>query len=195
MFDVVLASTNPGKVREISALLDSTVVRVLPRPAEVPDVVEDAGTYLGNAMLKADALCAATGLPALADDSGVEVLALGAFPGVETAHFGGPGLADVERVEALLAHCRELTDRRTRFVTVVVLAMPDGRHFVGEGEVLGQLARERRGPNGFGHDPIFIPDELDGLRTFGEASDEDKASLSHRARAVRALVEGCDLLR
>jgi XTP/dITP diphosphohydrolase len=186
LMDIVLATANPGKVAELRALLGDRV-NLVPRPLDVPDVVEDAGTYEGNVRLKATALCHATGLPALADDSGIEVVGLDNEPGVESAYFGGLGLDDVGRVAALLAATEHLVDRRARFVSVVMVVFPDGKEFSGRGTVEGQLARASRGPNGFGYDPIFEPEELDG-RTFGEASSSEKALLSHRARAVRDLV-------
>jgi XTP/dITP diphosphohydrolase len=186
MLDIVLATANPGKVAELRGLLGH-LVNFVPRPVEVPDVVEDAGTYEGNVRLKAVALCLASGLAALADDSGVEVVGLDNEPGVESAYFGGPGLDDAGRVQALLDASAHLNDRRARFVSVVMVAFPNGQEFFGVGTVEGRLARAVRGTNGFGYDPIFEPDELDG-RTFGEASAEEKALLSHRARAVRDLL-------
>jgi XTP/dITP diphosphohydrolase len=183
---VVLATANPGKVVELQQLLGNHF-ELVARPADVPEVVEDAGTYLGNARLKAAALCRATGLAALADDSGVEVVGLGNEPGVESAYFGGPGLDDHGRLVALAAACAGLVDRRARFVAVVMLLLPDGREFVGRGQVEGTLALWPRGNGGFGYDPLFQPDELDG-RTFGEASTADKARLSHRSRAVHDLL-------
>lgn len=186
---LVCASANPGKVAEIAQLLDG-VVELLPRPAEVPDVVEDADTLEGNARLKAQAICRATGLPAVSDDTGLEVDRLDGAPGVHTARFAGPDADDAANRAKMLAALADVTDpadRSARFRTVVMVVWPDGRELVCHGVCEGRLADRERGGRGFGYDPLFIPADGDG-RTFAEMSDAEKNALSHRGRAFRALL-------
>ena len=125
MMQLVCASANPDKVAEIQRLLDG-VVELLPRPSHVPDVVEDAGSLLGNARLKAAALCAATGLPAVADDTGLEVDALDGAPGVDAAHYAGEGCTYAENRSKLLSEMAGVSDRRAAFKTVAIVVWPDG---------------------------------------------------------------------
>jgi XTP/dITP diphosphohydrolase len=193
---VVLASANPHKAAELAAIVDSLLgdrVQLVPRPAEVPPVAETGGTFVANARLKAHALRAATGLPALADDSGIEVAVLGGAPGVDSAYYAGETASDDENVAKLLgalaaAGATEARDRRARFRAVVVLAWPDGTETVAEGEVAGVVLPEPRGRDGFGYDPVFAPDGGGG-RSFAELSAADKHRLSHRGRALAALAE------
>ena len=187
----VLATANPDKASEIGEILGSSGIGVLARPADVPDVPETGDTLVENARLKAVALVDATGRPAIADDTGLEVVALGGGPGVHTARFAGEGASYADNVAKLLA-CLEgkgAEERRARFRTVALARWPDGREVVAEGTVNGTIATEARGEGGFGYDPIFVPDEGDG-RTFAElaaASPALKHQLSHRGRAFRAL--------
>jgi XTP/dITP diphosphohydrolase len=153
----------------------------------VPDVVEDADTLEGNARLKAAAVAAATGRPAIADDTGLEVVALDGAPGVLAARFAGEDATYAANRAKLLAALDGRADRRARFRTVVVIAWPDGRETVAEGVCDGVIAEEERGERGFGYDPVFVPVEGDG-RTFAEMSDQEKNALSHRARALRNLL-------
>jgi XTP/dITP diphosphohydrolase len=188
---VVLASANPKKAAEIEAILGDAV-HLVPRPASVPEVVEDADTFEGNARLKAQALVAATGLAALADDSGLEVEALGGAPGVHSARYAGDHATDADNVARLLADLAVLDPadqrgRRARFRCVIVLCRPDGSELVVEGEVAGVIAAEPRGSGGFGYDPVFVPVEGDGA-TFAELTPEAKHRISHRGRALAALV-------
>lgn len=186
---VVLASANQKKAAEIAHILAGRI-ELVPRPGDVPDVVEDADTFEGNARLKAQALVAATGLPALADDSGLEVDALGGAPGVHSARYAGAGGDDGRNVEKLLRSLADVTEppRRTaRFRSVVVLLWPDGREVVAEGTVEGSIAPSPRGDGGFGYDPVFVPDEGDG-RTFGEMDPDAKHAISHRGRALGELL-------
>ncbi len=186
---VVCASANPDKVREIEDLLVG-VVELLPRPTHVPDVVEDADTLLGNARLKARALVAATGLPAVADDTGLEVDALGGAPGVRTARFAGDDASYADNRRRLLDALRGVAGaaRTARFRTVVVLAHPDGGEVVAEGECRGTITELERGDRGFGYDAVFAPADGDG-RTFAEMTIADKHAMSHRGRAFRRLAE------
>ncbi len=184
---LVCASANPDKVAEIAAILGDDVV-LLPRPDFVDEVVEDAPTLEGNARLKAVALALATGLPAVADDTGLEVDALGGEPGVRSARYAGEGCSYADNVDKLLAAlCGTADEPRTaRFRTVAMVAWPDGREVVAEGACEGTITVEQRGERGFGYDPVFVPDDGDG-RTFAEMSAADKHALSHRGRAFRAL--------
>lgn len=184
---VVSATANPHKLEEMRQILGDAV-ELLPRLDEVPDVVEDAPTLEGNALLKARAIAEATGLPALADDTGLEVAALGGAPGVRSARYAGEDAVDADNVALLLRELEGVQDRSARFRTVVVLATADG-HRVFEGECRGTIAVEPRGDAGFGYDPVFVPVEGDG-RTFAEMSADEKNAISHRGRAVRAAAEG-----
>ena len=189
---VVLASANPKKAGEIAEILGDAVALV-PRPPEVPDVVEDADTFEGNARLKAVALVEATGLAALADDSGLQVDALGGEPGVFSARYAGEGASDADNVTKLLAALKaagaiEPAARTARFRAVLVLRRPDGAEVVTEGVVEGTIAPTPRGGGGFGYDPVFVPDDGDG-RTFAEMDAAAKHAISHRGRSLRALLD------
>lgn len=186
---VVLASANPKKAAEIAEILADRV-HLVPRPPDVPEVVEDADTLVGNARLKARALVDATGLAALADDSGLEVDALDGAPGVRSARYAGEGGDDGRNVDKLLRALAERPDpaeRTARFRAVVVLVRPDGRELVAEGTVEGTIATTPRGVGGFGYDPVFVPSDGDG-RTFAEMTSDEKHAISHRGRALAALV-------
>lgn len=161
-------------------------VDLLPRPDDVGDVTEDAGSLEGNARLKASAVTAATGQAAVADDTGLFVDALDGAPGVETAYFAGPTATYAQNRSKMLAELTTVTNRAARFVTVALVVWPDGRELALRGECLGQIAVEELGDSGFGYDSIFIPDDGDG-RTFAQMSEVDKHALSHRGRAFAAL--------
>jgi len=185
---VVAATANDHKLSEMNAVFGDAF-ELRSRPAGVPEVVENAGTFVGNARLKAMAIARASGQPALADDSGLEVDALGGAPGVESAYFGGGDHDDGANRERVL---RELVDtpdtaRTARFRTVMVLRWPDGREIVAEGTCEGHIARVETGDQGFGYDPLFVPVEGDG-RSFGEHSAAEKNAISHRSRACAALL-------
>ena len=186
---MVLASANAHKAAEIEAIVGGRL-HLVPRPAEVPDVVEDADTFEGNARLKAVAVTSATGEAALADDSGLEVDALDGAPGVWSARYAGPGATDdanVVKLLAALADRPEAADRRARFRSVVVLHRPDGSEVVAAGTVSGSIADRPRGDGGFGYDPVFVPDGGDGS-TFAELDPDAKHAISHRGRALHALL-------
>ncbi|MEL0284032.1 MAG: RdgB/HAM1 family non-canonical purine NTP pyrophosphatase [Ilumatobacter sp.] len=187
MIELVCASANPDKVVEIAALLDG-VARLLPRPPEVPDVVEDADSLEGNARLKASAICAASGSAAVADDTGLEVDALGGAPGVYAARYAGEGVTYADNREKLLTELAGVAeaDRTARFRTVAMVVRPDGSEIVVEGVCEGRIAFADRGDRGFGYDALFIPADGDG-RTFAEMSDVEKNEISHRGRAFVAL--------
>jgi XTP/dITP diphosphohydrolase len=190
---IVLASANPKKAAEIVEILGDHL-ELVPRPAEVPDVVEDEDTFEGNARLKAVALVEATGLAAVADDSGLEVDALGGAPGVWSARYAGEDASDQDNVDKLLASLagrQDPADRTARFQAVVVLRYPDGSELIAAGTVEGHIAAAPRGPGGFGYDPVFVPVEGDG-RTFGEMTQDEKHAISHRGRALRDLLAQLD---
>ncbi|MEA2717277.1 MAG: XTP/dITP diphosphohydrolase [Actinomycetota bacterium] len=184
---LVMATANPDKAREIAGLLPD--VELVPRPPAVGEVDETEDTLEGNARLKARAVASVAGEPAVADDTGLEVDALGGRPGVLAARFAGEAATYADNVALLLAELSGWSspgDRRARFRTVALVAWPDGREVVAHGVVEGHIALEARGGGGFGYDPVFVPDGGDG-RTFAEMTAEEKAAVSHRARAFGAL--------
>ena len=182
----VVASQNPDKIAEIEAVLASAgVVDEIVRGLEWDEVVEDAPTLTGNALLKAQAVCAATGFAAIADDTGLEVDALGGAPGVWTARFSGPDATYETNVTALLAALEGVDDRSARFRTVIAVVLPDGVELSAEGALSGSIALERRGEGGFGYDPVF---DVDG-RTLSEIGVAEKNRISHRALAINAMAE------
>ena len=185
----VVATTNAGKLREVQAIV-GVRDRLLRSLADYPRVAlpPEGDDYEGNALAKARAAARATGLPALADDSGLEVDALGGAPGSHSARFGGPGLDDAGRVALLL---RELAGappekRGARFVCVAAWATPDGLERSARGECRGVILDAPRGMRGFGYDPVFLPEGES--RSMAELEPERKNALSHRARAFRALL-------
>ena len=184
MLRAVCASANPHKVAEMFDLMGG-IIDLLPRPTELPDVVEDANTLVGNARLKAIAVCDATGLPALADDTGLEVDALHGAPGVRTARFAGEHATDADNRQKMLAEL-DGKSRSCRFRTIALLRFPDGREIIAEGVCEGMIAENEIGDRGFGYDPLFIASEGDG-RTFAQMSVDEKHVLSHRGKAFRAL--------
>ncbi|HDH03248.1 MAG TPA: RdgB/HAM1 family non-canonical purine NTP pyrophosphatase [Actinobacteria bacterium] len=180
----VVASKNIDKVAEIESVLSELgLVGEIVRDAEWEDVVEDGGTLEENALLKARAVMSTTGLAAIADDTGLEVEALEGAPGVHTARFSGPDATYESNVAALLDAMHGVSNRGATFRTVVVLCEPDGTEVVVEGSLVGHIAEAARGSNGFGYDPIF---EVDGV-TVAQMSSAQKAAISHRALAIRAL--------
>jgi XTP/dITP diphosphohydrolase len=190
----VLASANRDKAAEIAAILGTVPgVTLVPRPDDVPDVEETGETLEDNARLKAVALAAATGLPAVADDTGLEVEALDGAPGVYSARFAGEGATYADNVAMLVSELDRVgattpDARRARFRSVAFVAWPDGSELWVEGEVTGVITPDARGDGGFGYDPLFAPDGFDG-RTFAQMSPDEKHSVSHRGRAFRALAE------
>jgi XTP/dITP diphosphohydrolase len=189
---LVLATANVGKVRELQALLADRElqIRTLADFPGAPSAAETATSYLGNARAKALAVASFCGLPALADDSGLEVDALGGAPGVRSARFAADALGetgDAANVALLLRRLEGIPDgRRTaRFRCVVVVARPDGAELSAEGVCEGRIAREPSGDAGFGYDPVFVYPPLG--RTFAELTSAEKDCVSHRARAIAQL--------
>lgn len=198
---LVCASANPDKVHEIEILLEG-IVDLRPRPTNIADVVEDAPTLEGNARLKALAIMRATGLPAVADDTGMFVAALPGELGVRTARYGvdrpehidNPYGTNRKKLLQALAdkNCVGMHERAAYFSTVVMVCFPDGTEMVAYGRCDGYIATAERGSRGFGFDPIFVPEPgiFEGdQRTFAEMSDAEKNSLSHRGRAFANLAE------
>ena len=185
---IVLATRNPHKIEEITRICGDWAVEWLTDP-DVPAVEETGSTYLENALLKARETAMATGKAALADDSGIEVDALGGAPGPRSARYAGDRASDRENLRALLrATAGVPTGGRTaRYRAVAVLAWPDGREMHAEATCEGLLATKPRGEGGFGYDPIFVP--LGDERTMAELEPEEKDRISHRGRALRALRE------
>jgi XTP/dITP diphosphohydrolase len=181
---VALATKNPGKVREIRAILAGVDV-VAPSPEWVPPE-ETGATYLENALLKARSLVSSSGMPAMADDSGIEVDALGGAPGPLSARYAGPAATDEENLAKLIEVVLASSVRTARYRCVAVLVMPDGASFVAEGTVEGTLVTEPRGSGGFGYDPIFVP--LGHIRTMAELDPVAKDAISHRGKAFGALL-------
>ena len=186
----VLASNNPDKAAEIRAILGDALPGLVlrPRPADIGEVEETGATLEDNARLKAAAIASATGLPAVADDTGLEVGALDGAPGVYSSRYAGEAATYADNVTKLLGALRGVGDRRARFRTVAMVRWPDGRELAAEGAVDGRIAEAARGDTGFGYDPVFEPDGGDG-RTFAEMAEHEKAAVSHRGRAFRALAE------
>ena len=186
---LVIASHNQGKVEEISALLAPFAIHAVSAGAlGIAEPEETGDSFEANAALKAKAAAGASGLPAIADDSGLVVLALGGAPGIYSARWAGP---DKDFRIAMQRVHRELADRdrSARFVAALALVWPDGDTEIFRGEVAGKLVWPPRGDRGFGYDPIFAPDG--GAATFGEIEPAEKHKISHRARAFAKLVEGC----
>lgn len=187
--ELVLATNNPGKVREFRRLLRDSGFAVR-TPAELGlalEVDETGSTYAENALLKARAFADAAGMLALADDSGIEVDALGGRPGIHSARYGGPGMDDIARTALLLSDLSATPDdgRTARYRAIVALAWPkDSREPVTfEGVQEGTIAHAPRGAGGFGYDPVFL---VDGVRTQAEIADDEKDAISHRGKAGRA---------
>jgi XTP/dITP diphosphohydrolase len=187
---LILASHNPGKLREMADLLAPHQVEIVSAGAlGLPEPEETEATFIGNARLKALAAAQASGMPAFADDSGLEVMALGGDPGIYSARWAGPGKdfgMAMRKVLDLLAGHR---DRRARFVSALALAWPDGHCDAFEGDIWGEIVDAPRGSRGFGYDPIFRPDGHDV--TFGEMDPAQKHAISHRAVAFRKFIAAC----
>ena len=186
---VVLASKNAHKLQELQDILSAQGVEVILESAAGVDVeVEETGTtFEENSLLKARAVMEASGLPAIADDSGLMVDALNGAPGVYSARYGGPGLDDAGRYRLLLENMRGVLDRKCRFVSAITLCMPSGDIVTARGECPGTLAYAPQGENGFGYDPIFFVPEK--KKTFAQLTAEENNAISHRGRALQLFQE------
>jgi XTP/dITP diphosphohydrolase len=188
---LVLATANPHKVTELTRILQAGQVDIelasLSDFPGAPDVAETGATFTANALLKAHAIAQFTGLPAVADDSGLCVDALNGMPGVLSARWSGRHGDDEANLRLVLGQLADVPDERrgAHFACVAALALPGGRQHVSEGIVTGRLVREPRGQNGFGYDPIFVPDSAD--ITTAEMPAADKDAISHRGKALRGL--------
>ena len=186
---LVLASKNAHKLVEMRDILSQLGVEVV-LESEVGvdvDVEETGATFEENAYLKAHAVMEASGLPAIADDSGLCVDALNGAPGVYSARYGGPGLDDAGRYKLLLENMRGQLDRRCKFVSAICCCFPNGDKVEARGECAGTLAYAPKGADGFGYDPIFFVPDL--KKTFAELSPEEKNAISHRGNALKAFRE------
>ncbi len=188
---LVLATANPHKLIELTRILaadhvDVDLVGISEFPG-APDVAETGATFAANALLKARAVAAFTGLPSVADDSGLCCDAMNGMPGVLSARWSGRHGADAENLRLLLAQLSDIPDERrgAHFSCVAALVLPSGPETVSEGTLAGRLIREPRGTGGFGYDPIFVPDG--DARTTAEMSAAEKDAISHRGRAFRGL--------
>ena len=183
---LVLASRNAHKLRELSALLAPHELVPLPANLELPP--ETGATFAENALGKARAAADATGMAAVADDSGIEAAALGGAPGIYSARFAGEGAADEDNLAKLLRDVSPDGDTSVVYVCALALVDEAGERVV-EGRCSGHLVHEPRGAGGFGYDPAVVPDDYDDGRTMAELSTAEKDAISHRGRAARALQE------
>jgi XTP/dITP diphosphohydrolase len=188
---VVIASTNPGKIAEVRQIMAGLPLVLLTRDdvGGWPEIEETGDTYLANALLKAHAVAALTGRAALADDSGIEVDALGGAPGVRSARFSGEGASDEDNNAKLIASLEGVPPERrgARYRCVAVLVTPEGEEIAGIGSCEGWIGTEARGSGGFGYDPWFVPEGC--ARTMAELTAEEKHAISHRGKAIRGLVD------
>jgi XTP/dITP diphosphohydrolase len=187
---LVLATANPDKAAELRAILKEELddlVELVGRPSGVAEVEETGESLEDNARLKAVAIGIASGEAAVADDTGLEVAALGGAPGIWSARFAGEAATYADNVAKLLALLEGVVDRRACFRTVVVCRFPDGGEIIGEGVVEGEIITTPRGLGGFGYDAVFAPKDGGG-RTFAEMNPAEKHELSHRGRALRSFV-------
>ncbi|MEO5371214.1 MAG: XTP/dITP diphosphatase [Magnetococcus sp. DMHC-1] len=186
----ILATHNRKKVEEFQRVLKETSLTLLDlrEYPDAPEVVEDGTTFTENAVKKALQTARFTGLPALADDSGLEVDALGKRPGVHSARYAGPDATDRQNLEKLLVELEKCpaSARTARFVCVLAMADPSGRTRTFEGRVEGHIAPAPQGENGFGYDPVFIPEGKE--QTFAQMPATDKDAMSHRGRAIASLI-------
>ena len=183
----VFASHNKGKIQEVQEILAPFGIEIEPIPADFPEIEENGTSFEENAKIKARAVCQATGLPAVADESGLTVDALDGFPGIHSARWAGPEANDHDRNQLLLEKLLSVPEeqRGAQFVCVAACVFPDGRELAVRGQCRGTILGEEHGSGGFGYDPVFCVPEY-GC-TFGELASDVKNSISHRARAFTAL--------
>ena len=186
--EIVLATKNEGKVREFTALLGQVVENIisLKELDSVPDVVEDKDTFRKNALKKARFVSEITQKITLADDSGLEVDFLDGRPGIYSSRYAGENASDKENISKLLNELKHVSDRRAKFVCDLALVFPGGQEIVVEGMCEGVILQEPRGGGGFGYDPVFFLPDFN--KTMAELTPDEKNVISHRARAVRALI-------
>lgn len=185
---VLISTRNSGKLEEFKSILSSAYDEILSPAdfADFPEIEETGSSFMENALIKAAAASEFLGTDALADDSGLEVFALGGRPGIYSARYAGPGASDAENNEKLLAELEGEENRRARFVCCVALALSDGARKFFEGQCRGRILRRARGKGGFGYDPVFYVPEHG--KTMAELSPEVKNAISHRAAACAKLL-------
>ena len=185
----VLATANPGKIHEMRTIMTELGIDSISREdAGIDIIVEETGsTFMENALLKAEAICKISGMPAIADDSGLMVDALGGAPGVFSSTYGGERLDATARYTYLLEKMGKMEQRAAKFVCIIVCAFPDGSIISAQGECLGEIALSPRGAGGFGYDPVFI---VEGTgKTMAELLPDEKNALSHRGKALEAFAK------
>jgi XTP/dITP diphosphohydrolase len=193
MITVVLATHNAHKVAELRRILEGVPIELVSgNDLDLPDIEETGDTFAQNALLKARACAAMTGLPAVADDSGIVVDGLGGDPGVRSARYAGGHGDDAANLRLVLERLGESTERSARFVCVAALVLPDGTEVTEKGVMEGIITREPRGEGGFGYDPIFVA--RGEQRTNAELTSEEKDAISHRGAAFRALRPHLEML-
>lgn len=184
---IVLASRNEKKLEELKRILKDLEIEILSLKdfPSLQEVIEDGLTFEENALKKARYVSMMTGLPALADDSGLEVEALGGAPGVFSARYAGENATDEENIDKLLSALRNVPfpERKARFVCCIALVYPNGEEYIFKGEIKGFISETPRGHQGFGYDPIFQPEGHN--RTFAEMSQQEKDAISHRSKALK----------
>jgi XTP/dITP diphosphohydrolase len=187
MTPLIVATRNEHKLRELREAMPGVELEPLPESVELPP--EDGVTFEENALLKARAAYAATGMPSIADDSGISVAALGGRPGVRSARFSGEGASDEQNLSKLLAELGDAQDRRAAYVCALALVTGLREEFVFEGRCEGVIDPDPRGEGGFGYDPAFVPNDTgpDDRRTMAELSPQEKHAISHRGKAARKL--------
>lgn len=189
--ELVLASGNKGKLAEFQRLLDGLDVQIhsMKDYPEIGEIVEDGSTFAENALIKAKAVCKATGKPAMADDSGLAVDALNGAPGIYSARFAGEQRSDADNNAKVLRLMETVADadRTARFFCVIAIVLPDGREYTVEGTCEGIILHALRGEGGFGYDPLFYVESMN--KTFAELTMEEKNRISHRGHANRKAVE------
>ena len=183
----LLASNNPGKLREFREIFSEDRIVSLQELSLDIEVEEDGQTFEENALKKAREVAKISGMTSISDDSGLCVDALGGAPGVYSARYAGEHASDQERIQKLLQELKGETYRTARFVSVVALCTPQGETVIARGECEGEILTEPKGQGGFGYDPVFYVKEF--KKTFGQLTGEEKNSISHRGRAIRALKE------
>jgi XTP/dITP diphosphohydrolase len=187
--DIVIATRNKKKIEEVRRLLSGLDINIvtIDNYGNMPEIIEDGNTFEENALKKARAIAQITKKPALADDSGLQVDALGGAPGIYSARYAGDDSDDRKNIEKLLKEMKGIKDRRARFVCIIAFALPDGSYYLFEGVTEGTIGEVPKGEKGFGYDPIFYPDGYD--KTFAEMESEQKDFLSHRGKALRKFKE------
>lgn len=192
MPELVLSTRNDHKVREFNGLLPGW--QVLPLPDEVELPPETGDSFAANALVKARTAAEATGMAAIADDSGIEAPALDGAPGVYSARYAGDDASDEANLDKLMSEVAKTDDATVEYVCAIAYVEPDGSEKVFEGRCRGMLIEEKRGDGGFGYDPAVVPDDYDDGRTMAELTQEEKDKISHRGRAARDLLTWLDSL-